>query len=145
MKEVDNVSNGYGMTDEMRLVLFEKGAKWFYWIAGFSVLNTMGVILKFNGTFVVGLGVNILFDIFAYNYQLFALYTLSFIMSALFGVIGYFSLKRYSWIYLAGIILYVLDTILCLYIRDFFMAGFHVVALFNLIKGFAALKGLQRS
>lgn len=117
------------------------GAKWFYWIAALSVINSFIVLNGSNTHFLVGLGVTEMFDVAGRSLhgtgQSVAL-ALSLGVAGIFGVFGYFASKMQQWSFLAGMVLYGLDAVLLLSFRDFPSAGFHAFALYFLFRGYAA-------
>jgi hypothetical protein len=52
--------------------------------------------------------------------------------------LGYFSCHRMRWAFITGIVLYGLDALLLLAVADWLSVGFHVFALFFIIKGLKA-------
>ncbi len=60
-----------------------------------------------------------------------------------FALAGYFSNKLVSPVFLAGIIIYTIDTIIVLFLGDFLMAAFHAFALYSLIRGFIACRSIK--
>ncbi|MCA9957574.1 MAG: hypothetical protein KC443_00985 [Anaerolineales bacterium] len=130
------------------------GANWFFWIAGLSLVNSLTYLFGGGLTFVVGLGMTQLVDGFvsAIIAQIvpeavsvvkiigFALVTFLAGIMALFGILGR---KRHQWAFILGMVLYGLDGLIFLLVRDIFSLGFHVLALFWIWKGLQALKKLN--
>lgn len=119
----------------------ERGAKWFYWIAALSVINSVIMLNGSNTHFVVGLGVTEMFDVAGRSLhgagQSMAL-VMSLGIAGLFGIFGYFASKMQQWSFLIGMVLYGLDAVLLLSFRDMPSAGFHGLALYFLFRGYAA-------
>lgn len=113
-------------------------AKWFYWIAGLSLLNS--IINLYNGdfTFVIGLGITQIFDAGTRYGGLVQMITLAInlIISGTYLAIGYYASRWVSWVFLTGIILYSLDTLIVLGVHDFPLILFHCIALFALVRGY---------
>lgn len=131
--------------------MFENGARWFYWIAGLSVIS------HFQGgvSFVVGLGVTQVVDgitrvmvedgVAAPGViQVIAL-AISVFFAGIFALIGWLATQRQGWAFLAGMVLYALDGALFLLVSDWLSLGFHVFALVGIGKGYAALRTLRQA
>ena len=99
-------NGGLEESDKMR------GASWFAWIGGLSLINSFAILIGFRLIF--GLGVTTLFDLgaMAYNFQWFAI-TVSAIYTGYFIWTYYLSAKKEVEIsYVMGYLIYLLDTIL---------------------------------
>jgi hypothetical protein len=122
----------------------KRGANWFYWIAGLSIINSLIVLEGSTTHFVVGLGITEIFDFAGRSLsrpsQSVAL-ALSIGIAAIFIFFGYFANKIERWSFLAGMILYALDGLLLLSFSDFLSVGFHGLVLYFLFKGFSAARG----
>ena len=121
----------------------QRGAKWFYWIAGLSVVNSLIMLNGSNTHFVVGLGVTEMFDVAGRSLhgagQSMAL-VMSVAIAGIFGIFGYFASKMQQWSFVIGMVLYGLDAALLLSFRDIPSAGFHALALYFLFRGYAAAR-----
>jgi hypothetical protein len=121
----------------------KRGANWFYWIAGLSVINSLIVLNGSNTHFVVGLGVTELFDVAGRSLHgpghTVAL-VLSIAIAGVFALFGYFANKMPQWSFLAGMLLYVLDALLLFSFSDFLSVGFHALVLYFLLRGFSAAR-----
>ena len=122
------------------------GAKWFYWIAALSIINSIVVIAGGNFHFVVGLGITSVVDAFAKRVGS-AGSVLDVIINGfvagLFVLFGTFAVKAQKWAFVVGMMLYVLDGLLLLRLRDFLGVGFHAYALFAIYRGYTAAKQVQ--
>jgi len=122
------------------------GAKWFYWIAALSIINSIVVIAGGNSHFVVGLGITSVVDAFAKRVGS-AGSVLDVIINGfvagVFVVFGTFAVKAQKWAFLVGMTLYVLDGLLLLRLRDFLGVGFHAYALYAIYRGYTAAKQVQ--
>jgi GYF domain 2 len=128
------------------------GARWFYWIAGLSLVNTF--TLSHGSVFLVGLAMTAFINGFATGmgpqYQ--GVGTgLSIAVAALFGVFGFFAWKGQSWSYIAGMVLYGLDAVLVVgmavmlsaHADVWLMAAFHVLVLVWIFRGWQATNQLK--
>ena len=122
------------------------GASWFLWIGILSTLNLIALIIHQNLQFIAGLGINYfilgMMDGIrrATGVNLILLgYALTFIVSGLFIFIWKKSKQENNAIYLTGLIIYGLDTIIFVFTKEWFSLGFHVFALLMLGNGYNAL------
>lgn len=117
------------------------GAKWFYWIAGLSMINSLAVISGGNVHFVVGLGVASVVDAMARQVGSMGSVldiVINGFVSGAFVLFGYFAVKGQKWAFLVGMGLYALDGLLLLGAKDYLGMGFHAYALFAIYRGLQA-------
>ncbi|MDO8587831.1 MAG: hypothetical protein Q7T82_12425 [Armatimonadota bacterium] len=117
------------------------GGNWLYWIAGLSVVNT--VITLFHGkiTFVVGLGITRIMDAVVAQFGNTAAIVaapVSFFFAGIYVALGYCACRRMRWAFITGIVLYSLDTLIVLSIKDWFSVAFHAFALYCMFAGLSA-------
>jgi len=121
----------------------------FYWIAGLSVINSVISVVGGGLHFVAGLAATEVVDAFALVFvkrmpdlALF-LRVLQFCLDIgiilLFVLFGYLGLKNKRWAIIAGMVLYVLDAILMVFLQDIVAAAFHLFFLWGLWNGLQAL------
>lgn len=129
---------------------FDNGAKWFYWIAGLSVVNSVILLMEGGVSFVVGLGITqIIAGIgiaLAEEFGPVARYiafAFEVVAALVFVLFGYYALKRHRWAFIIGIVLYTLDSLIFLAVQDWWSFGFHVLALFGLFGGMNAARKLR--
>ena len=129
------------------------GANNYYWIAGLSIINSLGALFDLGINFVIGLGLTQVIDGIAYGIaegipeantmiRVFGMVA-SISVSALFVLFGYFAVKGHRWAFIVGMVLYSLDALLALAFQDWFGFGFHLFLLWGVYGGFKALKALQ--
>lgn len=127
------------------------GANWFFWIAGLSLANTGMALAGSDRTFVVGLALTQVADAFAkvmverggpagLHYVAVGFDVL---VAGLFVVAGLLARRRMAWVYVAGMVLYLLDAALCGVFEVWMSLAFHALALFYLWTGFSALRALR--
>lgn len=128
------------------------GANWFFWIAGFSIINSIVLLSNGEWNFLVGLGVTQLIDgvVMASEELGAAAVALALILDAtvagFFVVMGLLARRGFTWAFLLGMIAYALDGLLFAYVQGWANVGFHALALFFIYRGLAAdgaLKKLQ--
>ena len=124
------------------------GAKWFYWIAGLSMVNSLVVVFGGNFHFVVGLGITSVVDELAKRAgsagTVLDLVINGFV-AGVFVLFGMFALKRQKWAFYTGMALYLLDGLLLLIGQDILGVAFHAYALFCIYRGLAAVNELQKA
>jgi len=116
------------------------GAKWFYWIAGLSLVNSIVVISGGQFHFVVGLGVTSVVDELARQIGSAGVVldlVINGLVAGLFALFGYFGCKAQKWAFVMGMALYLLDGLLLLMVKDIFSVAFHAYALYAIYRGFS--------
>ncbi len=122
------------------------GAKWFYWIAGLSMINSLAVMSGSNFHFVVGLGITSVVDAMARQAGSLGSVldiVINGFVSGVFVLFGYFAAKAQKWAFLVGMGLYALDGLLLLGAKDYLGVGFHAYALFAIYRGLQAAAQVQ--
>ena len=138
--------------DPETLAQMKSGANWFYWIAGLSLVNS--AIYAFGGeiSFILGLAVTQLVEGIADAAIAEGLPSMvkgvavvvSLLISGVFALFGYFANKGMAAAFVVGIGLYLLDGLLYLALGSMFAAGFHVFALFFIVRGFLASRQVAK-
>ncbi len=148
--------NVVAQTDSGRLALekqFERGANWFYWIAGLSVVNSAVALSGVMWAFVVGLGITQVVDAIVVEEEAgikarIAAFGFDLIIASGVVLFGYLARKRLRWVFVLGMVLYAVDGLWFLFGPDVFSLAFHAFALFGIFGGFKAcgqLKGMDRA
>lgn len=155
MFEEYNPSEQAAQADNLELQSqVKKGAGWFYWIAGASVVNTLIFLFGGNINFIIGLGITQLINGFASVIERqtgaattpkIGAFLINLAISAIFLIIGYFAGKGLAWIFIVGIVLYAIDGLIFVVFGDVWSLGFHAFALFFIVKGFMAANKLRKS
>jgi uncharacterized membrane protein len=104
-------------------------ARWFYWIVGLSIINSLLAMSGAPMRFVFGLGIT----------QFVPGYVASAPVLALFALCGYFGSKLQKWPFIIGGILYMLDAGICLLVHDYISLLVHAYVLFRLYQGFSRI------
>ena len=125
----------------------KSGAGWFYWIAAFSMINSVFIVTGANWSFFVGLGITQY--IAAFSSALGSAGTaialvLSALVCGLFVMFGVLANKRHSWAFIVGMILYLLDGLIFLFIAEWMSFGFHMFAAFCIFTGLKANLELKK-
>jgi len=117
------------------------GARWFYWIAGLSFINAIIHAGGSTATFLIGLGITQVISAIAHDAGSAANavgLALNAFVAGIFVIFGVFAVKRHSWAFVLGMILYALDGLLLLLVMDVAGIVFHGLALFFIFKGLKA-------
>lgn len=126
----------------------DAGAKWFFWIAGLSMVNTLFMLTNAKMTFGLGLASTLLVDAFARGFAKGApnatqmIYSVDFVLDLLiagtFVFFGVQAQKGKNWAFVVGGVLLALDTILVLLFKMWFGVAVHIFALLSIYAGYAA-------
>ena len=117
------------------------GANWFYWIAGFSAVNTMSIHMGWNWQFFLGLGLTLVVDAFAVAVGAaggIVPLVIDMAVVGMFVMFGWKGGQRSKKAFITGMIIYTLDAGLLLWFEDFRAAAFHGLALYYIYKGLSA-------
>lgn len=126
-------------------------ASWFFWIAALSIINSVLFMFNLQWNFVIGLGVTQLLDFLGKSLsesissgiKYFSL-VINILLAALFVLIGLFAQKGSRKAFMTGIILYGLDAVMFILASDLLGVGFHIFAIYFMVRGFIACKKLNR-
>ncbi|MBK1879293.1 hypothetical protein [Pelagicoccus mobilis] len=142
--------------DELELAgaqtAINKSASWFYWIAALSVINSLVIAFGGEFSFVVGLGVTLIIDGFAYGavaegapeFVRYIALGMSLAIAGGFALLAIAGRKRILSLYIFGMILYAIDALIFLAFQDWVPVGFHMFALFGLSRVISATKDYRR-
>lgn len=126
------------------------GSGWFFWIAALSLVNSASMLAGSGWGFIIGLGITQVIDAIGVGLAeeigmagKIVAFVFDIIAAGVFALFGVFAKKRYSWAFIVGMVLYALDGLIFLLVRDFLSVGFHVFALFCIFGGFKALRKLN--
>jgi len=122
--------------------------KWFYWIAGLSLVNSLASIFSANLRFVVGLGIASVVDALAKRAGSLGSLLAIFIngcVAGIFVLFGAFAVKAQKWAFLVGMALYLFDGLLLLSVKDYLGVAFHAYVLFAIYRGFTATRLLPQA
>jgi hypothetical protein len=128
--------------------------RWFYWIGGMSILNSIIAAASGGLSFVVGLGITQVIDVImagvaenlgsgGYIVQVFG-WIIDLVIAGFFIALGALSKKRITWLIIVGMVFYALDAILLLIFEDFYSALFHGLGLWGLFTGLRQIAQLKK-
>jgi hypothetical protein len=144
--------------DEIRALFMrgKNGAAWFYWIAALSLINTVLILSEGETSFALGLGITLITDTIASvqmkqpgNHAAILVVALIFdaVVLGIVVLCGWLSQKRVLPVFAIGMLLYLLDGLVCLMLGSIICIGIHAYALWSMWSGFIAyrkLNALQR-
>ena len=119
------------------------GGDWFFWIAGFSVINSVLALFGTSIHFVIGLGTTEIIDSGAIGIPKGAAIALDLFVAAFYVLFGFFARKGARWAFIVGAIFYALDGLLLLSFKDWLSVAFHAYALYRIFGGFQAAQQLS--
>ncbi|MCM3869246.1 MAG: hypothetical protein ND895_00940 [Pyrinomonadaceae bacterium] len=121
------------------------GARWFFWIAALSMINSIISLMDGQWNFLAGLGMTQVISglAIALSQDLGSAVTvvalvLDVLVAGVFVALGLFAQKGHSWAFIVGIVIYAFDGLIFLLVQDWFSLAFHGFVLFCLIRGLMA-------
>jgi len=128
------------------LARLRSGARWFYWVAGLSLVNTAAAFAGGHIHFMVGLGITQVVDAVARKAGAAATLpalVIDVMTAGVFLAIGLWSSRCNQFAFGIGMLLYAADGALLLVAHDGLSVAFHGLALFFMYRGFAAAQQLR--
>lgn len=127
--------------------MMRSGARWFYWIAALSLVNSVLFLTGSQWGFAIGLGMTDLADAFGQlaitgTTGMVVALCLDALIAGGFAGLGRLAEGAAAWAFIVGMVLYALDAALLLWATDWLSVAFHGLALFYLYRGFQACRGL---
>ena len=115
------------------------GARWFWWIAGLSLVNLFLFYAGSNTSFVVGLAMTAVASAVFTDPKVVGMVVAALIIG-FYVIAGHFAQREKLWAFYVGLGFYVLDALLYMYIEDWMPVAFHAYVIFHLFKGISALR-----
>ena len=130
----------HAVNERLRLeTQFRSGANWFFWIAAMSLINSMVGFFGGQWGFVIGLGLTQVIDaMLASQGPSVVGPLLTAGVAGIFVACGHFAREGRRAAFIGGMVLYVLDSLIFVVVRDYLAIAFHGFALYCLIKGMHA-------
>jgi hypothetical protein len=128
------------------LARLKSGARWFYWVAGLSLVNTAAAFTGGHMHFVIGLGITQVVDLVARKAGAAATLpalVIDVMIAGAFFALGLWSSRCNQFAFGAGMLLYAADGALLFLAHDWLSVAFHGLALFYMYRGFAAAQQLR--
>ena len=128
------------MLEQRRL----SGARWFYWVAGLSLVNSLASLAGQQWRFILGLGLTQLADaLVAHSGRGIAVVAM---MDAAtvggFVLLGRLAQQGRVWAFGVGAVVYALDGLIFVGLRDWIGVAFHVFVLVMTVRGLDAARRL---
>jgi len=123
-----------------------RGASWFYWIAGLSLVNSVAAIAGWEIRFFFALGITQVLDKAGNQFggaAKFVALGLNLVVAGIFVLFGVFAHKRHLWAFITGMVLFALDSLLLLLVMDVIGLALHAFVLFCLFRGLQACRSLN--
>jgi hypothetical protein len=120
----------------------QSAARWFWWIAAMSLVNTVMAHTGSDSSFVIGLAMTAFADGMSASAPITA-FVLTGMFLAFYVLMGLFGVRGKAWAFYAGIAVYVVDALIYVYFDAWLCVGFHVYAIFWIAKGVLRLNELK--
>lgn len=123
----------------------KSGAHWFYWIAALSLITSIVALSGSNWGFFASLGITQMVDGYANllaarlggSVKVVA-FVFDLVAAGLFALIGLFAARRHAWVFVAGMALYVLDSLVFVLARHWLGLAFHAYVIYSIFGGYKA-------
>lgn len=112
----------------------QSGARWFWWIAGLSLVNTVLFHSGSDVNFVLGLGLTTLANLLFVDQVPLAL-ALSTLTIGFYVLVGWQAAQGRLWAFYVGLVVYAADALIYVQVGDWMSVAFHAVAIFFIAKG----------
>ncbi len=133
---------------ELAVEQLRRGGNWFYWLAGLSMVNSLVAVFGGEWRLLFGLGITQFVDGFGLAFIAEEPGSTTIIRSVVFVInlsiacavasFGLLANKARSWVFMLGMVIYVVDALLLVLIADWLSVAFHVWVLFALFGGLKA-------
>lgn len=123
-------------------------ANWFGAIAIISVINSIVLTMQINIRLIFGLGITQFADGVIYGLTgKFGIFNIiiSIVISSIFVLFWFSARKEKKWAFIVGTIIYGLDTIIFLFVKDWLSVGFHIFVIIGIMNGYLSLLQNNRS
>jgi hypothetical protein len=124
--------------------IVQSAARWFWWIAGLSLVNTVLFHSGSSTNFVIGLAMTTLASAAFANNMPVAI-GLAGITIGFYFLVGLYAQRSKLWAFYLGLAVYVLDGLIYVLFQDWMSVAFHGLAAFFIFKGIARVRELAQS
>ncbi|SRR6266436_1859733 len=143
-------SNELGYEGQALLQRSKSGARWFFWIAGLTIITSMVSLYGGGFAFFLSLGTTQFIDGVARGLskefgdatKIVAL-VLDILVAGVFGLMGWLAMKRHLWSFITGMVLFMLDALVLLAFQIWISFAFHLLVVFWIFKGYQAARQLS--
>lgn len=112
----------------------QSAGRWFFWIVGLSVINTVMSMSGSQTSFVMGLAMTAVSDALFSDTKIVA-FAIDAVVLAFFAFVGVQAVRGKLWAFYLGIVVYAIDALIYLAFGDWMPVAFHGLALFFIAKG----------
>jgi hypothetical protein len=123
--------------------LVQSAARWFWWIAGLSLVNIVMAQSGSETSFVMGLGITAVSDAI-FEAQKAIGFVVDAVVLGFFFFLGLQAMRGKLWAFYLGITVYAFDALIYLFVQDWMPVAFHALAIFFISKGAVALIASHR-
>ena len=116
-----------------------RGARWFWWIAGLSLVNTIMLHTGSDTGFAIGLGFTLVADTVFQGMKLIAFAIDAVAIGFFFGA-GWFGRQGRFWAFVLGSVAYACDALIYVIGHDWLSVAFHGLALVFILNGARELR-----
>jgi hypothetical protein len=127
--------------------VMHSGARWFYWIAALSLVNSVVFWTGSTWGFAIGLAMTDAANAFgqvadAGTAGIVIALIVDALIAGAFAGLGYMAQKGAQWAFIVGLVAYGLDGLLMVWATDWLSVAFHGLALYFIYRGFQACRAL---
>lgn len=119
----------------------QSAGRWFWWIAGLSLVNTVLIHSGSSTSFVVGLGMTMIVDVALASQKLLAI-SIDALVVGFFVFVGLFAARGKAWAFYLGLVVYGLDALIYAKFSDWMPVAFHGLAIFFIVRGLTRLRAV---
>lgn len=123
--------------------IVRSAARWFWWIAGLSLVNAVMFHSGSDGNFVLGLAMTTLANAMFASMLPVAI-ALTALTVGFYFAMGLYAQRGKLWAFYAGLALYIVDALIYLKFEDWMSVGFHALAAFFIARGLMRVRELER-
>jgi hypothetical protein len=126
----------------LALPAIARGARWFWFIAGFTAVNAALNLSHSNTNFVVGLAFTLLANAMLAPGAALAIDAL---LVGFFFLMGLKARQGQAWAFILGVVVYVADALVYVNYQDWMPVGIHALALYYIVTAFLALQSAKKA
>jgi hypothetical protein len=116
-------------------------ARWFWWIAALSLINTALFYAGSSTNFVIGLAMTTFASMALADHVALALGVVAVTLGFYF-LMGWQAQRQKAWAFYLGLVFYALDALIYVKFEDWMSVAFHAWAMFGIFKGVLRLRAL---
>lgn len=119
--------------------LVQSAARWFWWIAALSLINTVLTLTGTKMQLVVGLGMTLVSDVTFGGASAIG-FLIDAVALAFFFVIGLLAQRGQLWAFYLGIAVYAVDALVYVRFQDWMPVAFHGIVIYFIVRGLLVLR-----